>query len=564
MIGVSLPFSLFAQDTPALGHTKDILHALRMQGAASIELRTVRPDDAPQNVLRAARMLFDRGFGMTVHGTVRSAETAEADIFGPLADVLAFLSSPAYLRSYPAVPMHELLIVLHPIVGDNVHMLGSVAEKARTFPYPVRIALENNRLLPDGSEGDSVSLVLDAVSRVQAAGYPEVGICFDMGHYLYACKKDRQADSVQARFPLPPKAFLDRVIHTHIHGLRGLKTHFPLDPESTALLRPLTDALSCGYFGLYHLELDFPRFAGETEPDTALLSSVSALSEMLSYSAKLYDDLRVNFDRRFSAALRMYEEPSVTGTRFALIGSSSYLFRTGDYRWAMDLSFRNAYALAQTPNRVGALLSCLDMMLISHGHEDHFEERTVRQLADTEMVWVIPDFLERQALQYGIRPENMRLAHEGETLEMGPLHILPFPGRHYRPGTRNGVEEYGYRVSAAGEPTLLFPADTRDYAVENLPFPEPGDYCFAHIWLGDGNGLKDDFAEIGPAFADFMLRFSDRNILFAHMYENGRADRDMWRREHAELLSELIHGKSPRTVTWIPRPGEILTLSRTT
>jgi len=102
--------------------------------------------------------------------------------------------------------------------------------------------------------------------------------------------------------------------------------------------------------------------------------------------------------------------------------------------------------------------------------------------------------------------------------------------------------------------------DTRDFSLEGLPQLPQADYCFANVWLGDHNGFAEDYGDRLEIFSKFMLHFSNKNILFAHLYENGRKSEDMWRNEHAELLAKTIVGISPQTKTILPRPGEIISL----
>ena len=249
------------------------------------------------------------------------------------------------------------------------------------------------------------------------------------------------------------------------------------------------------------------------------------------------------------------------GTRFALIQSSSFLFCSNGFRWGMDIAFRGAYRLANTPKQAATLLADLELMVISHGHSDHFEERTVRALAQNPTKWVIPDFLEEQAISYGISREKMIIAHAGETLRVGPLTIRPFPGRHFRPVTGKGIEEYGYHISVDGGPAMAFPVDTRDFALRDMPKLPPANYCFANVWLGDSCGNTADYGERPSEFARFMLHFSAKNILFAHLYECDRKEKDMWREEHAALLAKTISQMNPDTRTLIPCPGEIYKLS---
>lgn len=279
----------------------------------------------------------------------------------------------------------------------------------------------------------------------------------------------------------------------------------------------------------------------------------------MTYREQLHEDLRLHFDDRFRHALTVFDGDA-PGTRFALVQSASYLFNTNGYRWAMDLTFREAYRLADTPAQAADLLADADLMLISHDHGDHFEERTVRALAQTGMKWLIPDFLAEKAAEWGIAPAKMLLARAGEQLRVGPLTILPFHGRHFRPGGGAGVPEYGYHISAEGAPALVFPVDTRDFALDGMPDLPPADYCFANVWLGDKNALDTDHTAKSAEFARFMLHLSRKNILLTHLYENKRADDSMWRDEHAQIVADAVHALSPETRVIVPHSGDVLDL----
>ena len=53
---------------------------------------------------------------------------------------------------------------------------------------------------------------------------------------------------------------------------------------------------------------------------------------------------------------------------------------------------------------------------------------------------------------------------------------------------------------------------------------------------------------------------SKKNILLAHLYENGRDEMGMWQRKHAEVIADAICRISPETETQIPSVGEIINL----
>ena len=538
MIGVSLPIKWLISGEGFDVDREDLLQKLKARGVRSIELRTVAPTHSPDDVSAVANILWDRGFLISVHGRVKSAKTAVSDVFSPLQKILTTLRQA------------KLNITVHPIKGDNVAMLCALADHIENNDLPVTIALENNRLLPDKTEGDSAALVLDAVKKADRAC---LGICFDFGHYLYYRLKNFPQEPVI----FPPKEFFKRVIHTHIHALNGLRTHFPLNRYQMPL-GDIFNKLSHEYFGLYNIELDFPRFCEIHGIEESLLGSVDVLRDNLPICAKLYDDIRDNFDGWFSSALTALEGEQ--GVKFGLIHSTSYLFNTNGYRWGMDLAFRNARKLAETPKKCAELLGNLDLMIISHGHNDHFEKSTVKALAKTDVEWVIPDFLYESALECGIVPNRIHVAKENEELQIGKLTVLPFKGRHFRPDTGKGIEEYGYYVTAKDAPSLVFPVDVRDFSLERLQGIPKADYCFAHVWLGDKSGLKDDYSPIDRKFAEFMLKLSDKNIFLAHLYENGRKDEDMWRECHAEIIKSRIAELSPATRVTVPKCGEVIEL----
>lgn len=533
MIGVSLPLALF-EDASA-EERKPILDYLKKEAVESIELRTVRANSMPDAVRRAMELAWSEGFQVTVHGEVKSLETCVADVFAPLAS---------------AFPLKQkmLNITVHPIVGDNVAVLCALSDHIDKEGLPVQISLENNRRLPDKTEGDSVALVLEAV---KAADRKNVGICFDMGHFTYYVKKNLP----EAPDTLPPDEFWKYVTHTHIHATKALRTHYPLDGFDLPL-KPILEKLTWGYYGVYNVEPDFPRLKDEFTPVEVLERSVPTLKKSLFPTARLYDRIRREFDEDFLHCLSVKEKNE--GTHLGLVHAASYLFNTQGFFWGMDLAFRACYALSETPHRVAELLKDLKLMVITHGHRDHFEERTVRALAENDTVWLIPDFLEEKALSFGLKKEKLILAKKNEAVTVGPLTFLPFESRHFRPVTGKGVKEYGYYVTSPNQPSLAFPGDIRDYDAPEFPFA-CADVCFSHIWYSDDNRKEESRENVLP-LAKFALRASRKKIFLCHLYENGRPDHVMWRMEHAENARKEILALSPHTEVYIPDWGEVIEL----
>ena len=280
------------------------------------------------------------------------------------------------------------------------------------------------------------------------------------------------------------------------------------------------------------------------------------MSDIQALCAAERDRIRREFDRDFRRALGVLDRKE--GLSVSLARPTFYLFSFGGYRVAVDPAFRAARRMAETPALAGELLRDLDLIVITHGHGDHFEESTVRLLAGNRARWIIPGFLAEKATSFGLPEEKITFAEKGRPVAAGPLTLLPFEGHHFRPDTGKGVPEYGWYITAEGLPSVVIPGDTRDYSA--LPEVPKADICFAHVWLGDG--LEDaPFHPLARDMAEFALRFSEKALILTHLYESGRKDGRMWTREHAEEVAREIASFSPATRVIIPRQGEIIDLT---
>lgn len=539
MIGVSISTKWLIDGGSIPTPATQFLPELYNHGVRSLELRDIKPGFDPERVYTSANILWDFGFNVTLHARASSVETAVEDVFGPLRKVLKHMRQ------------QNIIVVIHPVVGDNSVMLTALADHIDQNNYPVVIALENNRLLPDKTEGDSTELVLEAVTK---ANRKNIGICFDMGHYGYYLKKNHPNDLMR----LPSPEFLKKTVHTHIHGMNGLRTHFPLDQFELNLTHYLQN-LSFNYYGVYNIELSFGRFKELRTPEDSIIGSVETLTKAMPYEARSYDHYRQNYDREVISACTVFDQKN--GTYMGLMNSSSYLFNTNGFMWGMDISHQACTKLAKSPSQTARLLQPLNLMIITHEHSDHFQKLTVvSALAkNDDLMWVIPDFLVDQALACGVRKEKILAATAGKIIKYGPLTILPFTGRHLRPVTLKGKLCLGYHITQEDGLTLAFPADVRDYTLEGLPELGNADYCFAHVWLGDGNCLEADFSPLDSQWAKFMLHFSSKRILLTHL-DGMRREVFIWRPHHAMHLAKCIHEQSPDTVTLIPRRGEVIRL----
>ena len=513
-----------------------LLPKLWAHGVRSIELRTVTAGARPIDVLRVANLLWDYGFQITVHSSARSAESAVADVFGPLSNLLTCLRQ------------RELVITVHPVADDNILMLKSLSDHIINQRYPVRIALENNRKMPDGSVGNSLMLVLDAVNQVNRKN---IGICFDMGHYAWYTENFTDSPNTP-----PPEEFLSRVIHTHIHVCNDGTTHYPLE-EWREPISLYIDALGVKYLGVYNIELDPKRFLCRWSATEAYLLSADTLKNNYPSRALMHDEQRVYFDGCFRRSLDIFRKKE--GCYGTMIAPSSYLFSTNGYHWAMDVSFHKIRHLTETPSMVREYLGGIDCMLLTHAHGDHMEKCTIRALSDTEIIWVVPDFLVDALLELGVRLDYIISVSAGDDIKVGPLYIQVLKGRHGRPTEAKGNFAVGYLVSADNAPSLAFPGDVRNYSLEDIEDLK-ADHCFAHVWLTDYALNPEKYIPMSRNFADFMLAHSRRSIFLTHLYVD-RSEDKMWTMKHARVASDAIHESSPGTMVRVPRFGEIFDLS---
>ena len=111
-------------------------------------------------------------------------------------------------------------------------------------------------------------------------------------------------------------------------------------------------------------------------------------------------------------------------------------------------------------------------------------------------------------------------------------------------------------VTAPGCPSMVFPVDIRDFSKKaELPV---ADVCFSNVWLED-NSIDGWEALVAP-WAQYMLKFSQKQIFLTHLYEDGRPDDRMWRREHAEAVREELLRRCGTVNIHIPQRGEIISL----
>ncbi len=573
MFGVSVPYKylrdgrdIFGEFPFEKGSPCPLAAYLVSLGAGSAELRQVGPSEDPADVLRAARILWNAGLAVTVHGKVKSLKSAVSDVFDPISLLIENL--PYEIQKRVNVTIHPIAAPDCDFLSENVKMLTDLVRHVIENDLPVSIALENKRLMPDDSFGDCCPLVRDAVEAVRDAfdlpdpdlcrsdKNPVVGICFDMGHYAWY-KKTSDPD---APYCPPDEKFMKYVIHTHIHGLSGAnKTHFPIVTGSELPFVENLRAFERSYAGILNLELEPKRFWEKITFSEAIRKTLERLRQSLTLTYQMFDDLRKNFADRLYSSLSLLDE-SAAGARFSLPQSTFYVFNTNGTKWVADPSVRAAGKITGMTEKLPGLLKKADYIFISHAHSDHFDKDVVRLSAGKGPKWIIPDFMVDKALSLGLSENEIVTSRANEPLSLGNLTVYPFKGRHFRPVSGKGVPCMGYKITSEGAPSILLVGDVRDYSVCDLPDVGRADVVFAHVWLGDKKCMEKDFPMIAD-FVRFYSSFGAKKIFLTHLYESGRAEESCWRREHAEMIRKSFSETSPDVEVVIPAYGETVFLS---
>jgi len=210
-------------------------------------------------------------------------------------------------------------------------------------------------------------------------------------------------------------------------------------------------------------------------------------------------------------------------------------------------------------NNIPDLFDNVDSVFITHSHEDHMEERTIRALCNTDITWVVPSFLADDMMRFGVRRHRIITVEPNDRITVGPLNVRVLEGKHFRPDTGAGIDAVGYLISSDKGPSLAFPGDIRDYSVSEETRLE-ADHCFGHVWLTDEALDPDKYIPKAEELAEFLLNNSRKSILLAHLYSD-RSDDKRWTLMHARIVREKINKLSPETRVHVPRYGEIFELS---
>ncbi|MBA0051204.1 MBL fold metallo-hydrolase [Streptomyces sp. AJS327] len=152
------------------------------------------------------------------------------------------------------------------------------------------------------------------------------------------------------------------------------------------------------------------------------------------------EDQRAGFRRMFTERPPRRYEPNLTGeVRVRYFGHASVLLDFGGFTVLTDPTlgydgdgFEAHYSIADLPETV-------DVVVLSHGHSDHFSLETLLQLRRRVGVFVVPQSSGGSLADIGLRAllehhgfENVVELADLRSIELGPARVtaLPFLGEH--------------------------------------------------------------------------------------------------------------------------------------
>ncbi|HWL54943.1 MAG TPA: sugar phosphate isomerase/epimerase family protein [Chthoniobacteraceae bacterium] len=249
------------------------LPQLREKGVDSIELRMIGPGADVAATASAIAKVFDNGFRLTLHGLLPAEGCAASDPVGfPLWGVADQVRE---RQGETMVTVHarfsrDLDASVDTLLARTVDDLKALAEETRRQRAPYRYALEISKFKKKVDPSFTWEGVAEMVARVDD---PLVGICWDFGHAFFNVK----AGLID---PTPPAAFVERVVHTHIHDLGPTgQTHWPLTEGRLPLADYCRLLRESNYCGVFNLEPEPGRYAEEAEIGERLFQSVALLAE---------------------------------------------------------------------------------------------------------------------------------------------------------------------------------------------------------------------------------------------------------------------------------------------
>lgn len=278
-LGISLPWD-FLSDTlltkealiikSNMGSPSIFLKILKEEGVTSIELRHRHKDLPYDDMYKAVEIAKAFEFALNIHGEA----LPEPSFF----DFTGLFPWYKIVNELYRDNKNTITVTFHPLIKDKDKKLSAkitveILKKLITFNElpSCTYALENQRSKGYIDPGITFKGIVDMVSKIPDK---KIGICWDMGHSY--------SNVINYNHTLfPPKEFLERVTHTHIHDLGPAgRTHWPFKENEVPLEKNIKLLQSYDYKGVYNLELSFDRFAEEPDIYSLVTGTIKKMRKL--------------------------------------------------------------------------------------------------------------------------------------------------------------------------------------------------------------------------------------------------------------------------------------------
>lgn len=234
-------------------------------------------------------------------------------------------------------------------------------------------------------------------------------------------------------------------------------------------------------------------------------------------------------------------EKDVAEIRGWLTYSANYIFKSGKLAWGVDPFMPYTLLGAEYPGEIPNPLHELDMILLTHEHSDHWDEKLYRALAGRPRVWLVPKHLARSLEQAGVPAEQIKILLPGESWNQNEFQAIAHEGCHKEGAF--GPESLSWEIKTRNQ-RLMFFGDVRNYDASFYPCVQDVDVSFAHVWLGRGEAMKQVPALL-PSFCRFHEHFQPKHLILTHLNERSRIETDRWKQSHVDLIREELSKKIP-------------------
>jgi len=292
-IGFSIESPVFKENDYTLLANHDnfeqLLTEIKSRGVNSVEIRKLSrglDEETYKAFNKSIQMIWDKGMQITIHGDVEGCFEGEkfADIYPSMKYILDNFKQ---YQNEIVIPIHaiqkkasETSLNWEELKNQTIELFKKWTQTIEAENLPIYFALENNRSKETAIDpGNSCKEVLEMVKAIDS---PHLGICWDMGHLYSNLTVGREIDMDIEQSIVPPKSFLEKVIHTHIHNLNSKgKTHFPLTKEYELPLESYIEALkSVDYKKTLNMELSFDRYEDNAPIREMIYASIKRLKEL--------------------------------------------------------------------------------------------------------------------------------------------------------------------------------------------------------------------------------------------------------------------------------------------